>query len=47
MIRPNDGGQPNVFGNNAFGELECFGYRVQAEPGAVAVTEYVSYLAHG
>ena len=41
------GGIGNIFfGDDAFGEIECTGDRVQAQPGAVTVTQYVSYLAH-
>ena len=39
--------EPDVFGGHAFGNVERLSRRVQAEPGAVAVAEYVSYLAHG
>jgi hypothetical protein len=39
--------QPQVFGDHALGDVQRSGNRLQAQVGAVAVSKYVSYLAHG
>ena len=46
-VQPGNAGQTDVFGDDTFRQVKRSGNRLQAEPGAVAVAEYVSYLAHG
>lgn len=40
-------GQPQIFGDDAFGNLERTGNRLKTQPGAVPVSQYISNFAHG
>jgi hypothetical protein len=39
--------KPDVFGDDTFGDVEGPANGLKAQVGAVPVSEYVSYLAHG